>query len=1584
MMEIGTATIEPAGRGLADRVAALLRRRTGREEGRALTTFARRLLRRPAAHLAGLPDADVAALVESAYRFYAGAGPDLRVRAFSPAYDGEGWDADVSVLETCLSDRPFVVDTITARLDAAGMPLRALLHPILATRRDPSGHAEFTGELEPGAPRVSFVHAAFARQKNPAALERLAADVRSALEDVRVVTDDFPAMVDRAQAVAAELEALGRVRPGVMAADGTAVADFLRWLVDGAFVFLGYREYGVTTIGAATLLRLRPGSGLGLLRREDRSVFIEPRHVDEMPEHVRARALGARLLTVAKTAAESPVHRRGRMDDIGVKALDADGRVIGERRFIGLFTSRAYAAESADVPLLRRTLRQVLAAEQATAGSHDHRQIIAIFNALPKAQLFASAPADVLDDVRTVLATEGSDEAAVTVRPQAESRRVSVLVVLPRERFSDELRQRVADAVGVHLGADLLEDHVASLEGERVLMHFAFAPPADGVVDTEAVRSTVLEQVRSWQERLADVLRAWHGDAGEDLAARWEGAFPPDYRASTPVERAAEDVGVLARLAADGGEHVTVANDAEPGTSVLRFFVARLPLILSECMPTLENLGLRVLAEEQVTVAPRGGETRYFVHAFRVQDRAARRLDVEAVGALLVDAIRSVRTGRADDDVLNRLVVEARLDWRAVEALRAYARYTAQAGLAPRSVASEALAGHPLSARALFACFTARFRPEASPDEPAALRERFLATLDDVPALSEDLALRAVYDSIAATTRTNFFRDERTCLALKLASAALLHVAPPRPLYEIWVHAPAVEGIHLRAGKIARGGIRHSDRPDDLRIEVLGLMQTQTAKNALIVPTGAKGAFVTRRTVGAGEVASAYATFIRGLLDVTDNVVAGRVIHPRGLVVHDEEDPYLVVAADKGTAGFSDLANSIAAEYAFWLGDAFASGGSHGYDHKALGITARGVWESVRTHFRELAIDADSAPLTVVGIGDPSGDVFGNGMRLSRQLRLRAAFNHRHVFLDPDPDPARAFAERERLFRGGRGWDAYDPAALSAGGAIVERTAKRVVVSVEAQAMLGLPSEAVSGDQLVHAVLCLAADVLFNGGIGTYVAASDESDAEVHDPANDGARVRAPSLRAQVVAEGGNLGFTQRARVEYALAGGRIDTDAVDNSAGVDLSDHEVNLKICLQSAVDAGTLTRDGRDALLTELTTAVVERVLAHNRGQSRLLGVDQVRSRTQLARFRELAAGLEQRTGLDRLLEGVPDADALRARRGAFLGLTRPELAVLMAYAKLDLQRDVRLSTLPDDPLLERWLLDYFPPLVVERYRAAVLAHPLRREIVATEVSNAIVDEVGMTFVARIAADTGARPAEVVRAWVTAWTLAGGAQLAAALRDGPHAVEVETTCRLVLERTMERATKWLLANVDGTRPASAVVEELSAPLARVRAHLADWLVGSESEAFHRLLSELEMAGLPPSLARDLATADWLTGALDVATVARAAGADVEVAAARYYALGESIDFAWLWARLADVAADDYWPRRAAEGLVDDLLAIRRRLAQRALADDGGPPARTVGRVQELVRDLRAAPRVPLAGLAVVVREMRRLAEDTTSQGE
>ncbi|MCW5893511.1 MAG: NAD-glutamate dehydrogenase [bacterium] len=1547
--------------GSAERLQPLLARRAAGPEAVQLATFARLLLARAGGALDALPAEAVAGMVTSAFRFFAGPGPGGRVRALSPTLADDGWDAPWSVLESAQPDRPFLVDTVVAALRAEGHTVLALLHPIVGARRDAVGRLEALGPPVRDEHRESFLHLAIPRVADPARLAHLADVVRARLADVRRVTDDFEAMQQRARDVAEALERLGAERAHRRATEASEAADFLRWLVAGAFVFLGYREYVVTDAHVA----VAPGSGLGLLRDERRSRFAAP----QPRAMLEARLAGVELVRVDATATPAPVHRRAPMEDVSILVVDPSGRVSGLHRFLGLFTSKAQVEEAAHVPLLRRSLRLILAAEQVVAGGHDWKAIVGVFNAIPKGELFAATAAEIRADVRAVLDAAARRGLVVTVSARAGGRRLSVLASLPADDLEGRTPDRIAALVHACYGGAPLLEHVRVGDDGMAHVHLAFAParPPDEA-ERAALRDAIEALFGSWEEALREALVARVG-AGEGvrLAAAWAGAFTVDYRAGTGIARAVDDTLVLERVRAGAGPEIAL--DTEPdGGVALRLYVAGTPLVLSDMLPMLEHHGLRVLNEDRVTVARPDGPPCY-VHRLLVTARDGGALDVAAVAERLRAAVLAVLAGRTRSGVLSRLVVEGGLDWRAVDVLRGYAGYVAQLGVGTRPEVAEALAERAPVSAALWALVVARLRDGG---DPAPARAAVLAAIDAVPVLRQDRLLRTVLAAVEATVRTNVFArggdDDR--VVLKLCTAELTFLPPPQPRVEIYVRDRTVEGLHLRAGLVARGGLRLSDRPEDFRQEALGLMRTQTVKNAVIVPTGAKGAFVPR---DGAPAADAHRDFVAGLLDVTDDVADGQVVRPRGVRVLDGDDPYLVVAADKGTATFSDAANALATARGFWLGDAFASGGSHGYDHKALGITARGAWECVRTHFRGLGIDADTAPLAVVGIGDMGGDVFGNGLLRSPHLRLLAAFNHRHVFLDPDPDPARSFAERQRLFRAGRGWDAYDPAVLSAGGMVVERAAKRVRLSPEARAMLEL-AETPSGEALVRAVLRMPADLLWNGGIGTYVRAADESDAAVGDPTNDAVRITAEALRVRVVAEGGNLGLTQRARVAFALAGGAVNTDAIDNSAGVDTSDHEVNLKICLQPVVASGAMPEGERHALLKAVQDDVARHVLAHNRRQSWLLTVEQARSRERLGDFRDHAAALAREADVAGVLEVLPDAAILRARRAAHPGLLRPELALLMAHTKIALQHALRDAALLDDPIGVAWLADYFPAALRERAPEAVAGHRLRRELVAVELVNALVDYTGMTFVHRLRRDTGADAVAAVRAWAIAWVLADAATLVADLEAAPLAVDEAVRGAVELEAALEGAAGWVLTYADPRASAAAVAAGLAADVAPVLDALSQQLAGGEAEAFHRRRSGLELAGAGPQAARRLAGLAWLPAALDVAGAARDTGLPVDEAAARYWALGAHVDFAWLLGQVAATAEGDRWAARAARELALDLLGARRRLVYAAPAALAGP---RLDALRSLVRDLRTTPRPTLAALLVVAREIRRLAE-------
>ena len=1144
-------------------------------------------------------------------------------------------------------------------------------------------------------------------------------------------------------------------------------------------------------------------------------------------------------------------------------------------------------------------------------------------------------------------------------------------------------------------------------------------------VEPEELEQLVRTIIRSWTDRVREGLEEYRpGDEARQLAQRYGAAFSAEYLAATDPEIAEQDILELEAMREDGRViSIRLSNRSsvegiargEPVTE-LKLFLRGQRLVLSDFMPILENAGLRVIAMSPFDVHGEGvGEATLYL--FSVQDAAGQPIDLETRGALLSETILAVRAGDAANDALNALVLSAGLHWREVDVLRAYAEFAFQSNAVPSRLSIvNALRGHPEAAATLMRLFAVRFDPENGLDMKARAAEaervtaEFTRLMESVDSLADDRALRRMLLLIEATVRTNFYRHGGTSptavsggvpyISFKFALQQLQSITKSKLLYEVWTHSSRMAGVHHRGALVSRGGIRHSDRPDDFRTEVFGLVRTQNVKNAVIVPAGSKGGFITRRKmtdpVEAGEEAKEqYKTLIRGLLDITDNLVDGEVQPAPGVVAYDGPDPYLVVAADKGTAKFSDIANGVAAEYDFWLGDAFASGGSNGYDHKAVGITARGAWECVKRHFRELGMDIQTEPFTVVGIGDMSGDVFGNGMRLSRAIRLVAAFDHRHIFVDPNPDPETSFVERDRLYHAGRtSWDDYDRSLLSEGGFIVPRGAKEVEITPQAREVLGLPEdvERMDGESLIRAILCAPVDLLWNGGIGTYVKSREETHADAGDPANDSVRVDAADLRCRVIGEGGNLGFTQRARIECALNGIRNNTDALDNSGGVDMSDREVNLKILLNGAMSAGRLDLEARNELLEELTPDVTELVLGDNRSQSLAVTLDEIRAKVGIEDFQQLMLRLERDGLLDRADEHLPTWETMSERRLRGQTLVRPELAVLLAYAKLSVKAHVLESGLPDDATVRDYLVRYFPARAVEVVGDDVLdSHRLRREIIATQLTNDLVDLMGAGFVHRMSRETGHAPAEVVRAWLIGARLSGARELRESLAEVEADLSAHVVNRwlLALARVLERTTRWVLGNVPADTPMVDVIEENLEGLATLRGNFLEVVSGEEREVFQARVEELQKLTDKYDLAKRLITLRFLDHLLEILRVARESEADPIQVGQAYYRVADRLGVAWLRQAVLDAAGEDRWDQRAAVALVDDLGRAHRALTAmiiergrgkdtveemiEAFWEANGHPAGSFG---ELLEEIRAEDRPSLSALTVAVRELASIA--------
>jgi glutamate dehydrogenase len=1558
-----------------------------------LTAFAEAYVRRMAADLLStMSSEELFGEVVGAFDFAASRGlAPLAVRAFNPTLASDGYATPGSVLETNTPDSPFLVDTVSEELGTHGLTPREVIHPVLGIERDAAGAIVRIAHARDAVTRESVMHFELDRRLEPAELESLAAGVRAVLRDVQATVRDFQAMRAR---VAGMIEAAraGAVRYAADEVD-EAVA-FLEWLETGNFVFLGFREYAVD----ATTVSIVPGSGLGILGDETGSHYAAPQPLAAIDERLRARIVDGDLLLVSKTNRRASVHRQVRMDYVGVKRVAADGTIVGELRLLGLFTSKAYMEPASRVPILRRKLRQIISAEDLIDGTHDYKATVALYESFPKDDLFTADVADLRREVIGLLHLEERRHIKLFVRRDLEDRSVNVVVALPRDRFNAELRQRLQDLFCERFAGESVDYHLSLGETEQARVHFvvhvAGLIPDVSFADLE---HEVIALTRTWDDRLRERLVAAHGaERGERLAEVYAARFPDYYKNSTDISMALLDVEQFERL--EAGETFAVALQNERGMpqnlTRVGLYHKGGKVQLSAFLPILEDLGLNV--DEEVPTRLHGGDGETFLHNFGVLGEDGGLLDLADCGERVADAVAAVWNGLAESDMLNRLVISAGLTWQQVVVLRAYRKYRQRVGAQlPIEYQNAVFARNPQVARLLVAYFEVRFDPhrEVVPGEEDRLRHEILETLDQITSLDDDRILRAQLGTVDATVRTNAFRPGRTFLSFKLASSAVPLMPKPYPLYEIFVYSPAMEGIHLRGGRVARGGIRWSDRLEDYRTEILGLMKAQMVKNAVIVPVGSKGGFVLKKApVGRdelrAEVVRQYTTLMSGLLDITDNLVDGAVVHPPDVRILDGEDPYLVVAADKGTATLSDTANAISESYGFWLGDAFASGGSAGYDHKKLAITARGAWESVKRHFRETGLDVMTEPFTVTGVGDMSGDVFGNGMLLSRQIRLVAAYDHRHVFVDPDPDPATSWVERKRLFDlPGSSWDDYDRTAIAAGGGVWPLTAKSIPLSPEARAALGVEAEAMSPAELKSAILTAPVDLLWNGGIGTFAKASDETHADVGDRANDAIRVDATALRCRVVGEGGNLGFTQRARIEFANAGGRINTDAIDNSAGVDCSDHEVNLKILLGMPIASGDLTRKQRDDLLAEVEDDVCRHLLYDNYLQAQILSQEVAVAPSRMEAFEDLMHRLESEGLLERSIEFLPSSEEMAERRRHGRGLSRPELSVLLAYAKRSLKSSLLESALVDDPYMDTELRAYFPPKVVERFGHLLGRHPLRRELVATIVANDVVNSMGITFVSRLCAETGAEKAEVSQAYYVARQVANGTLRWGSIEglDGTIDPELQNELMIGVDGLIEDLSRWYLLH-PAPGGIGAVIEAHAAGMTELSSVIDG--AGGDAWAAPRLLAATALVerGVDPGIAhRHVFQAEMAHGPdiIQVATATRRTLADV---ATTFFEAGTRLHLDLFERHVLRVPEASSWDRWASLAMADDLMAVRRDVAERMLlAAPDSPPAEAVDlylasraetyeRLNRLVTTLTAESVAPtLAALTVALRQVR-----------
>ncbi|WP_256105213.1 NAD-glutamate dehydrogenase [Streptomyces sp. ODS05-4] len=1554
------------------------------------------------------------------------------VRVHTPTVEENGWTCSHSVVEVVTDDMPFLVDSVTNELSRQGRGIHVVVHPQVFVRRDLTGRLiEVLTDRAAAAEHhdaltESWIHVEIDRETDRADLKQITGDLLRVLSDVRETVEDWEKMRDSALRIA---EALPEepTAPEVTGTEVEEARELLRWLAADHFTFLGYREYDLTGEDALTAV---PGTGLGILRSDPQHAEDEAHPVspsfNRLPADARAKAREHRLLVLTKANSRSTVHRPSYLDYVGVKKFDADGNVVGERRFLGLFSSAAYTESVRRVPVIRRKVAEVLEAAGFSPNSHDGRDLLQILETYPRDELFQT-PADKLREIVTsVLYLQERRRLRLYLRQDEYGRYYSALVYLPRDRYTTGVRLRIIDILKEELGGTSVDFTAWNTESILSRIHFVVRVPQGTELaaltdaDAERIEARLVEAARSWSDGFGEALNAEFGEErAAELLRRYAGAFPEGYKADHPPRAAVSDLAHLEQLVGDDGAKKEFALSlyeavgSAPGERRFKIYKTGPQISLSAVLPVLNRLGVEVVDERpyELRCADR---TKAWIYDFglRLPEGAVGNGDYLADDARerFQEAFAATWTGRAENDDFNQLVLAAGLHWRQAMVLRAYAKYLRQAGATfSQDYMEDTLRHNVHTTRLLVSLFEARMSPgrqSAGTELTDGLLEELDGALDQVASLDEDRILRSFLTVIKATLRTNFFQkaqdgEPHAYVSMKFDPQAIPDLPAPRPAFEIWVYSPRVEGVHLRFGKVARGGLRWSDRREDFRTEILGLVKAQMVKNTVIVPVGAKGGFVAKqlpdpaadRDAWLAEGVASYKTFISALLDVTDNLVAGEVVPPADVVRHDEDDTYLVVAADKGTATFSDIANEVAVAYGFWLGDAFASGGSAGYDHKGMGITARGAWESVKRHFRELGHDTQSEDFTVVGVGDMSGDVFGNGMLLSEHIRLVAAFDHRHIFIDPTPDAATSYAERRRLFELPRSsWADYDATLLSPGGGIHPRSAKSIPVNAHLRTALGIAEGVtkMTPADLMRAILSAPVDLLWNGGIGTYVKAASESHADVGDKANDAIRVNGEDLRVKVVGEGGNLGLTQLGRIEFAHAGGRVNTDAIDNSAGVDTSDHEVNIKILLNALVTDGDMTVKQRNRILAEMTDEVGSLVLRNNYAQNTALANAVAQSPSLLHAHQRFMRRLGREGRLDRALEFLPNDRQIRELLNGGKGLSQPELAVLLAYTKITIAEELVHTGLPDDPYLTQLLHAYFPTRLREEFGDQIDAHALRREIITTVLVNDTVNTGGSTFLHRLREETGASMEEIVRAHTAARVIFGLGEVWDAVEglDNRVAAEVQTRVRLHSRRLVERGTRWLLGNRPQPLQLAETISFFAERVEQVWAKLPQLLRGADQEWYEGIVAELTGAGVPEELALRVAGFSSAFPTLDIVAIADRTGKDPLAVAEVYYDLADRLSITQLMDRIIELPRSDRWQSMARASIREDLYAAHAALTAEVLAAGNGTStpeerfdawerknAALLGRARSTLEEIQSSDTFDLANLSVAMRTMRTL---------
>ncbi|OSQ49961.1 NAD-glutamate dehydrogenase [Thalassospira alkalitolerans] len=1532
-----------------------------------------------------------------------------KIRVYNPDLEEHGWKSDHTVIEIINTDMPFLVDSVTSALNEFDLTVHLVIHPIMRMARNDRGELQSVEGVEGSdAPRESVMHLEIDEQTDETVLQKISDRLEDVLTDVSLSVEDWRAMLTK---VAAVLESIRTTPAGISEEASKEAQDFLGWVHNDHFTFLGYREYKFSGSGKKAKVDVNTDSQLGILRREGTHVFDELRQIGSLSSEVQAFVAQPSLLMVTKANKQSTVHRSVHLDTIVVKQFDDDGKVIGQHVFVGLFTSVAYNLSPRLIPLLRMKLTETIKRAGFAPASHDAKALVNILETFPRDELFQIELDDLYHICMGILHLQERQRIALFVRRDAFERFVSCQVFCPRDRFSTKLRLKFQSVIEAAFDGEVTAHYTLIGDSPLARLHVLVKTtpgelPEYNVLDIER---QLVETARDWSDTLRQVLvREMGEERGLTLYRRYGESFTSDYRERFSVETAALDIERIEDVVNSSDLRVNLYRPIEAAENELRFKIYNpgAPVPLSDVLPMLENMGLKVITENPFKVEPRDADVNVRIHDFGVVVEGEFRL--HDVRDKFQELFIRMWHGEVENDAFNRLVLLGNLHWREVVILRTYARYMRQMGSAfSQDYMAKTLANNAGLAAAIVDLFVTRFDPDRDPGlavEVESLEGDIITRLEDVMNPDEDRILRAFLNLVQATLRTNYFQfgkdgNPKPYLSVKFNSGMVEDLPLPRPWREIFVYSPRVEAVHLRGGPVARGGIRWSDRQEDFRTEILGLVKAQMVKNAVIVPVGSKGGFVVKRPpVDGGREAfleegiACYKILMSGMLDITDNIVDGDIIAPERVRRLDKDDPYLVVAADKGTATFSDIANGVARDYGFWLDDAFASGGSQGYDHKKMGITARGAWESVKRHFREMGKDIQKEPFTVAGVGDMSGDVFGNGMLLSEQIKLVAAFNHMHIFVDPNPDIAKSFAERKRLFDMPRSsWSDYDVKLLSKGGEIFDRKAKTLDPSSEVRKLLRLGSGRITPADMMKAILQADVELLWFGGIGTYIKSHAETNADAGDRANDAIRINGKDIRAKVIGEGANLGATQRGRIEYAQAGGRLNTDAIDNAAGVNCSDHEVNIKILVGAVVAAGDMTEKQRNKLLVEMTDEVGDLVLRDNYVQSQAIsnvfagGGDALDAQVRLIRM------LEREGRLNREIEYLPDDEELARRSAAHQGLTRPEMSVLMPYAKLWLYDEVLKSDLPDDPILVEELVRYFPTPLRKKYSAAISGHRLKREIIATVGTNSLVNRVGGTFVHDMMEATGLSAVDVSRGYLITRAVFDLRKLWSGIEGLDNKVDAKIQIAMFsyINRMVEDVTLWFLRNCEELN-VGAKIEQFGPAVAKVIEAFDD-IVPADA-AFRTALDQKSQSlidqGVPDDLARRVASMQHMVAVCDVVRIAEATGRDVVDVGATYFALGARFQLGLLRAAAESIEAETHWQKLARAAAIDDLFGHQRELTRVVLSSGtNGSVGRDLVtkwvdehqrgcmRCDQLLDELRAAGQIDLSMITVANRQIRAM---------